>query len=297
MSIIEQATRRLEQLEQAGLAVPWATATAKAATVRALPRVEPIHPELRDQPAGTASGARRPRVELDLDALKRFGWLGEQHAGSSIPEEFRQIKRPLLRHARGADAADGRRSMIMVTSALPGEGKTFTAINLAMSCALEIDTSVLLVDADVLRGELPRRLGFDADEGLLDLLADPSRSWSDLVCETNVPKLSILTAGRRSAVSTELLASDAMAALLDSLAADGRDRIVIFDAPPLLVTSEAKVLASWVGQVLLVVEAAATPRRAVAQALTELEKCPLVMSVLNKSSEARAPYGYGEYAG
>ncbi|KQW37670.1 XrtA-associated tyrosine autokinase [Rhizobacter sp. Root404] len=297
MSIIEQATRRLEQLEQAGLAVPRATAAAKAPTVRALPRVDAIHPEARDQPNGMTGGPRRPIVELDLDALKRFGWLGAHHAGSSIPEEFRQIKRPLLRNARGAESSDGRLSLIMVTSALPGEGKTFTAINLAMSLALEIDTSVLLIDADVIRAELPKRLGFHADEGLLDLLGDPSLAWTDLVRETNVPKLSVLPAGRRSAVSTELLVSDAMATLLDSLAAAGRDRIVVFDAPPLLVTSEAKVLASWVGQVLLVVEAAATPRRAVAQALTELEKCPLVMSVLNKSSEARAPYGYGEYAG
>jgi receptor protein-tyrosine kinase len=295
MSIIEQAARRLEQLEQAGLTVPWPAAAAQAAAVRPLPRVEAIHPAARATVVGRPIVPTRPPVELDLDALKRFGWLGAP-AGSSIPEEFRQIKRPLLRNARGGESADGRLALIMVTSALPGEGKTFTAINLAMSLALEIDTSVLLIDADVIRGELPRRLGFTAEEGLLDLLADPRMAWTDLVRETNVPKLSILPAGRRSAVSTELLASDAMSALLVSLAAE-RDRIVVFDAPPLLVTSEAKVLASWVGQVLLVVEAGATPCRAVAQALAELERCPLVMSVLNKSNEARAPYGYGEYAG
>lgn len=297
MSIIEQAARRLEQLEQAGLTVPWAAAAAQAPAVRPSPRVEAIHPAARASVVGRSIAPARPIIELDLDALRRFGWLGAHHAGSSIPEEFRQIKRPLLRNARGAESADGRLSLIMVTSALPGEGKTFTAINLAMSLALEIDTSVLLVDADVIRGELPRRLGFTADEGLLDLLADPQRAWTDFVRETNVPKLSILPAGKRSVVSTELLASDAMAALLVSLAAAERDRIVVFDAPPLLVTSEAKVLASRVGQVLLVVEAGATPCRAVAQALAELERCPLVMSVLNKSNEARAPYGYGEYAG
>ncbi len=327
MSIIEQAARRLEELQRAGVAVPWAAAgasegepllqrqphsrqdpqprsdtrakltDASAAAVRALRRVDtaptrppPVVPVPRPAVA-------RARVTLDLDHLRRAGWLEAANPQSTLAEEFRQLKRPLLRAARSAHAGDGRLSMIMITSACAGEGKTFTAINLAMSMALEIDTSVLLVDADVVRADVPRQLGFEADKGLLDLLVDPHLAWRDLVLETNVPKLSILPAGTRSGVSTELLASDAMESLLLSMSATGGERIVIFDAPPLLVTSEARTLASRVGQLLLVVEAYATPRRAVAQALTELEGCAHVMSMLNRTTEPTMRYGYGEYGG
>ena len=130
-----------------------------------------------------------------------------------------------------------------------------------------------------------------------DLLVDPQLAWSDLVLDTNVPKLSILPAGTPSAFSSELLASDAMEQLLAALAATGRERVVIFDAPPLLVTNEARTLASRVGQVLFVVEAFATPRRAVGQALAELDQCPIVLTMLNKTTEPGMPYGYGEYGG
>jgi receptor protein-tyrosine kinase len=199
-------------------------------------------------------------VNLDLVRLERSGHLVPTQTRSALAEEFRQIKRPLLRHARSADAAARRLSLIMVTSALPLEGKTFCAINLAMSIAAEIDTSVLLVDADVVRPDVPPRLGFRADKGLLDVLGESGTSLAEVVLTTNVPKLSILPAGRRSAMSTELLASAAMERLLISLATEQPDRVVIFDAPPLLLTNEAKVLASRLGQVVLVVHASRTPR-------------------------------------
>ena len=331
MSIIEQAVRRLEELQRAGVAVPWAAAgasesepllprrpqlhqqphpqsqlrgdmrpkrtDASAAAPRALRRVDaaPTRPPAEAPFPRPAVG--RARVTLDLERLGRAGWLEAATPHSTLAEEFRQLKRPLLRAARGAQGVDDRLSMIMITSACAGEGKTFTAINLAMSMALEIDTSVLLVDADVVRADVPRQLGFEADKGLLDLLVDPRLAWRDLVVETNVPKLSILPAGTRSCVSTELLASDAMESLLVSMSKTGGERIVIFDGPPLLVTSEARTLASRVGQVLLVVEAYATPRRAVAQALTELEGCAHVMSMLNRTTEPTMRYGYGEYGG
>jgi receptor protein-tyrosine kinase len=181
----------------------------------------------------------------------------------------------------------------MVTSALSGEGKTFCAINLAMSIAAEIDRSVLLVDADVVQPNLLRRLGVPPMPGLLDLLADPALELSQLVAATNVPKLSILSAGTPNAMSTELLASEAMERLLASMAEDHPDRIVIFDAPPLLLTSEAQVLASRVGQVVMVVEAGRTPRQALAQAFAQLEACPVVMPLLNKTQHSALPLGYG----
>ena len=153
-----------------------------------------------------------------------------------------------------------------------------------MSMAAEIDRSVLLVDADVVQPNLLRRLGVPPMPGLLDLLADPTLELSQVVAATNVPKLSILSAGTPNAMSTELLASEAMERLLASMAEDHPDRVVIFDAPPLLLTSEAQVLASRVGQVVMVVEAGRTPRQALAQAFAQLEACPVVMPLLNKAA-------------
>jgi len=234
-----------------------------------------------------------PAAEIDLARLERTGHLVPAQTRSVLAEEFRYMKRSLLRNARRGDAPASRLPMIMVTSALPGEGKTFFSINLAMSMAAEIDTSVLLVDADVVRPDLMRRLGVDARRGLLDLLGDPALDIGDLMLETNVPKLSILPAGTSTDIATELLASDAMERLLATLAARYPDHVVIFDAPPLLVTNEARVLASRVGQVVLVVMASRTPRSAVAQAFAAAESCPIVMSVLNKAAEPTAPLGYG----
>jgi len=317
-SIIEQATKRLEELNRAGVAVPWESAGLAQSDVQAhveagRQAVEPTPAaamrkidEAKSAPAAVAPAAA-PRVPsraesqvtvtLDLERLERSGLLVPTNARSALMEEFRHIKRPLLRNARSKDSAANRLSLIMVTSALPREGKTFCAINLALSMAAEIDTSVLLVDADVLRPEVLLRLGIETEKGLLDLLTEPNLDLSDAIVKTNVPKLSILSSGRHHSMSTELLASEAMEALLVSLSTRHPDRVVIFDAPPLLVTNEAKVLASRVGQVVLVVQASSTPRSAVAQAFAAVEHCPNVMSVLNKAKEPAAPFGYGYYGG
>ncbi|MEP7316707.1 MAG: hypothetical protein ABI667_08410 [Sphingomicrobium sp.] len=207
--------------------------------------------------------------------------------------QFGEIKRPLLTNARSERAVADRLALIMVTSAMPNEGKTFCAINLAISMSLEIDTSVLLVDADVngpgLLQLFPNRGGL----GLLDLLTDRQLDVSDVVFKTNVPKFSILPAGAPRNLSSELLASDAMDELLLSLIAADPNRVVIFDAPPLLVTTEAKVLAARVGQVVMIVAAASTPRSALVEAFAEVEHCPIVMSVMNKARTPEISLGYG----
>jgi len=253
----------------------------------------PVTPAVLDQ---TDLGQEPKAVMLDLEVLERSGYLVPSQVRSTLAEQFRQIKRPLLRNARSKDSVEKRLSLIMVTSALPKEGKTFCAINLAMSMSIEIDTSVLLVDADVVRPDVMHRLGVESQKGLLDLLTDPQLRLSDVVLKTNVPKLSILPAGTRNSMSTELLASEAMGELLVSLSQSDTKRIVIFDAPPLLVTTEAKVLASRLGQVVMVVEASSTPRSAAMQAFATVEQCPIVMSVVNKASE-REGGSYGDYYG
>jgi protein-tyrosine kinase len=321
MSIIEQATKRLEELARAGVDVPWAVAglperspPGAAATgpspeptpVSTVRRLETAAPSQAGQArvaaaapvvaSALASGKRSASVQIDLERLERSGYLVPTLARSELAEEFRQIKRPLLHHAQTSDpATTNRASLIMVTSAVAGEGKTFCAINLAMSIAMEVDTSVLLVDADVVRPSIPARLGLPPSRGLLDVLADPGIDLSEVMLRTNVPKLSVLPAGTANARATELLTSDLMDRLLTELATKYSDRVVIFDAPPLLLTTEGKVLASRVGQVLMVVAASQTPRATVAQAFAAVEGCPVVVSLLNRCRDPLQVRNFGYY--
>jgi protein-tyrosine kinase len=231
--------------------------------------------------------------------LSSKGYITPDAPRSRLAEQFRLIKRPLVTNARGKSAAPVRNAnRIMVTSALPAEGKTFVAVNLAMSLAMDVDTRVLLVDADTSRPAVLDRLALTASKGLLDLLIHPELSLDSVVLPTNIDRISILPAGNPHGHATELLASEAMARLVERLAADP-SLIVVFDAPPLLVTSEARVLAAHMGQVVLVVAADDTPRATVAEALGTIENCPLVMTLLNRSTatESRQYYGsYGPYA-
>jgi protein-tyrosine kinase len=247
---------------------------------------------------GTPVPSSSRTIRIPLRTLKARGFVAPDGLASAISQEFRVIKRPLLANAfgRGADALPKGR-MVMVTSAFPGEGKSFCAINLALSIAAERDTRVLLVDADVARPSVPRELGIQPSAGLMDWLIDGSPELERLVRPTNVERLSLLQAGRRHDHATELLASDSMACLLDLLATRYPDRIIIFDSPPLLITTESRVLASYMGQVVLVVEAGTTPRDAVKEALAAIGNPGMVGLVLNKSRDARAGghYGYEGY--
>jgi len=217
-------------------------------------------------------------------------------ARSKLAEQMRIIKRPLLANANGDSGQTiPRGNLIQVVSAMPEEGKTFFAINLAMSIAMEVDHHVLLVDADVLRPSVLRRLGVEPAPGLLDVLQSKDLPLSDVLLRTNVEKLSILPAGAANQKSTELLASAAMSTLLDELAAKYSDRIIVFDAPPLIPTTESRVLASHVGQVVMVVEAEKTTHSVVAQAYAAVAQCPVVLSVLNKCQNKGAGDAYGYY--
>jgi protein-tyrosine kinase len=236
-------------------------------------------------------------VQLDLTRLEQLGHLVPHSKRSVLTEQFRHIKRPLLNNARSPGAAANRGSLLMVTSALPREGKTFFSINLALSMAAEIDTAVLLVDADVVRPELMKRLGVNANVGLLDLLTRSDLELEQVVLHTNVPKLSLLPSGTHNELSSELLGSAAMETLLDQLMKRYPDHIVIFDVPPLLVTNEAQVLASHVGQVVMVVQAASTPVADIRKAFDMLDTCGVVMSVLNKTPTSTEAKGYGSYYG
>jgi receptor protein-tyrosine kinase len=263
-----------------------------AATPAPAGRVAPAPaPAAPARPVKPAKPARR--VEVDLDSLAAQGYLTPGLANRAMAEEFRVIKMQLLRNMDAAAAKGLRRNLILVSSAVPAEGKTFFSMNLAMSLAMEVDYHALLVDADVLRPSVLRRYGLEEELGLLDLTTRPELDVSDVLLRTNVPKLTLLPAGTPNAKSPELLSSASLERLLNELAERYPDRIVIFDAPPILVASGARHLASRVGQVVVIVEADRTDSQSVTQAFAAIETCPLVSTVLNRcSTKAASSYGY-----
>lgn len=246
------------------------------------------------EPQATGSGKQ---VTLDLSRLREAGLVDPRSSKSNrTTEQFRRIKRPLLLHVRGEGATVvDNANMIMVTSALPGEGKTFTSINLAMSIAMEMDKTVLLIDADVAKPDVTSRLGVDAEKGLIDVLLDDGLTLPDVLLRTDIPKLTLLPSGNRHVHSTELLASDRMRQLTLELSSRYPDRIIIIDSPPLLLTSEARVLAGLVGQVVLVTEESRTPQHAVKEAVDLLDENEIVGIVLNKGTHRKDGDGYGGY--
>lgn len=309
MNTIEQAAKRLEELRRAGVdisAADMAPAPAVEPVVEAKPRppvaaapvaVQALAPAITASQEMPADLRRSRQVELDLQRMARCGLLVPGNPRSQLEEEFRIIKRPLLENVRGQTASRPKRAnIIMVTSALPGEGKTQTAINLAVSIAMELDHTVLLVEADVIRPSALERMGVSVSKGLLDLLTNPQTDLSEVLLKTNIPKLTLLPAGTSSSRSTELLASAAMDALLEELATTYPDRVIVFDTPPLLPSTESRVLATSMGQVLMVVESGKTPLNTVKQAFATVQECPVVMSMLNKYTGPKGNRTYGYYA-
>ena len=300
MDIIEQAVKRLEELRSAGVEVPSnvlpldGVAAGAEMLARRDHRDNPTAPGAKVQPAGAAIESKR--IELDMQALAARGIVTPGSARSQLGDELRIIKRPLLRNEAGKSAAPIRdANLIMITSALPGEGKTTISANLAMSIAMELDHTVLLVDADVARPSMPGLFGFGYQKGLLDLLTDDSLDLSQVLLRTNVESLSILPAGTQHPRATELLASGAMNKLLVDMSRRYSDRIIIFDSPPLLLTTESRVLAAHMGQVVLVVRAETTLQRDVMRALAMIDACPVKMALLNggRGSVDQQGYGYG----
>lgn len=295
-SLIEKAALRLEQLRQAGVEVaPPALPEAQTPVAVAAPEVTAANPSSATKQAAVEPERTSRLVQLDVDSLAINGFVTPHAPRAAIADQFRVIKRPLLANATGKGAAPvANGNLIMVTSAMPGEGKSFTAVNLAMSIAMELDYRVLLVDADVSRPSLRKTLNLAPGPGLLDLLIDDKLEMADVLLRTNVDKLSLLLSGTPHPRATELLASDAMTTLIEDLGQRYPDRIIIFDSPPLLLTTEARVLASHMGQILLVVHAEKTLRSQVLHALTTIDACPVKLLMLNQARGGdQDAYGYG----
>jgi protein-tyrosine kinase len=241
-----------------------------------------------------------PKHELTLDkiALAERGYLIDNGTRKSIKDEFRKIKRILLNNAFGKAAKTLHHSnLIMVSSAKPNEGKTFVAINLALSIALEQDKTVLLVDADVLRPSVMRELGIEEQLGMIDYLLGQTEQVSDIIYNTDINKLKLIPAGKLHHLSNELLASKKMATLANELANRYPDRIVIFDCPPLIGVTETLVLANLMGQALIVVEESKTSIVDIQAATEHLNENLALGLVLNKAIRSHKDlygyYGYG----
>lgn len=318
MSIIEKAISKLDQGKSETPQSP-AIAGSTAEMPAHAPAADDLAPAAASAPASAAAAAtlapvaassltdasqlhagdnrRSKRVEINLAHLHGLGMVTPDGGRTSIAEEFRLIKRPLLDKAfsRSDSATTNHGNLVMVTSSLPGEGKTFCAVNLAISIAMEMDHTVLLVDADVARPSVPRFLGLKNEAGLMDILLDDKLDLADVMLKTNIDSLSFLPAGRSHRHATELLASQTMSRLLDEIAKRYPDRIVIFDSPPVLLTTESRVLASQMGQIVMVVEAQKTTQHAVKSVLRQLGSTANVSLLYNKSRGFSGEEYYGHY--
>jgi exopolysaccharide/PEP-CTERM locus tyrosine autokinase len=239
--------------------------------------------------------------ELDWERLAELGFVTPGDSNTQTVEEFRNIKHPLVGNAFGAgNLGIKRANLILVTSSLPGEGKTFTAINLALSIANERDKKVLLIDADVARPSIAKTLGIKTSPGLIEYLEGQDVSFSDIIRKTSMPGLRVIPSGKQHKHSTELLSSNRMVMLAEELSKRYPDRIVIFDSPPLLAATQGEVLAKLVGQIVLVIEAEKTLQSMVMESVEKLSSCDVVLAVFNKAQSSmegyQYGYGYGQYS-
>ncbi len=289
MSLFEQAIARLRNQAAATSSVPLSPKPSANADSSA------------DRPAATVTVPVEPakRIAIDAEALRTRGYLPEEARARQFADHYRRIKRPLIDKALSGVAASAESRVMMITSALPGDGKTFTSINLALSMALERDISVLLVDCDVVKGHISEIFGLKQDRGLVDALIDETLDIESLVVGTNQRGLSILPAGTRTEETTELLSSNRMRQLIATLGSRVPRRLLLLDSPPLLITNEGRALTKLAGQVVLVVRAGHTPRQAVTDAIALFDSSQAGGIILNEVKMARSEgygyYGYGSY--
>ena len=293
MSVVEKAIRKLQDAKQA-------TGEAKTPASPQGPGVPA--PQEHAAAAAGASHERASPIVLERGALRAAGLLPPEQDMTQLARQYRKIKYPLMAQAMGRGAPRTPSGyLIMIASAMPGEGKTFTALNLALSLALEKDVKVLLVDADVAKPQLSQVLGLGQAPGLLDALRDETADVETMIRPTDVPTLSFLPAGVGVEDATELLSSSRMERLAALLGERDSMRLVVLDSPPLLQTTESAALVRVAGQIVMVVRAESTPQPVVLEALQMITGHPAVSLVLNQSTRAAASsyyyYGYGAERG
>lgn len=238
-------------------------------------------------------------VKIDRELLRSHGFIVPGAPPTSLSEEFRLIKRQLLLSALGGPGGTAieRGQLILICSAHPNEGKTFSSVNLALSMASETEIEVVLVDADVAKPEILSTLGLPGGPGLMDALADPKLDVEQLLIHTDIPNLSVLPAGLQTNNDTELLASERTGKLIDRLIENKPRRIILFDSAPALAASPASVLALHVGQCVIVVRADQTTESALRDTMSLLDACPRMQFLLNGVSYSGTNRKFGSYYG
>ena len=298
MSKIQKAIREMEKARQAGQTGQPVRNKPVGRVVESNGTDElPVIGDDTRELASLGTSALRKKITVDREELRDAGFIAPEDEERLLIDQYRQIKRPLIAHAFGKRATkveDGH--LILVTSALPGDGKTFSCINLALSLAQEQDRSVLLVDADVAKAHVSRLFGAEEEPGLLDLLEENCPlTLDEVVLNTDVKGLSLMTAGDMRRHSTELLASERMERLIRALGAQDPNRLIVFDSSPLLSTSESRVLATLVGQIVMVVCAGQTPQQAVLSAIDLVDENKALNLILNQSRQTGTGEYYGNY--
>ncbi len=292
MSVVEKAIRKLRKEREQSADESQAPAASQAAAAPQTSEPAPAR-------AAAAPAASPATVILDRATLRSAGLMPPEEELDIITRQYRKIKHPLVARAMGRGVPrEPKGFLIMIASAMSGEGKTFTAMNLALSLSLEKDLNVLLVDADAPKPHLTRVMGLANAQGLLDVLRDPQLDVESLIHATNVRALSFLPLGVCGDDATELLSSARMERMGALLGQRDSHRIVVFDSPPLLQTTESPALARVAGQIVVVVRADSTPQPVLLDALNTLQGHAAVSLVLNQSRQSgTAPYYYYGYDG
>jgi protein-tyrosine kinase len=248
-------------------------------------------PPAQDADAGPGG----PELVLDRGLLASHGITIPSSARSRTIEEFRLVKRNLMtQFAQGDSVADQRSDrLIMITSARPGEGKTFISLNLALAFASERDVKALLVDIDTQHSSLQTILGSSTERGIVDVLAG-NCELSEVLIQTNNINLMVLPSGRGGPHVPELFSSNKMAMLMAEMSRRFSDRYIIIDTPPCMASSDAAALAPLVGQIIFIVEAHHTQQAEIETSLSMLSACPRISLLLNKS-DTMAGEHFGSY--
>jgi len=286
MSLVEKTLQKLKAGEIDGSSPSASRQGVRVATQAVAEKLGSVRPEVRVTLTDPGEAPKRT-IRIDEQALRASGILPPDTEARRSADEYRAIKRSIIETAFLSAGSSQESRLVAITSALPGDGKTHTSINLALSLALEKDHSVVLVDCDVAKPHVSRLLGVVDEPGLLDLLASPEMSLRSVLLPTDRPNLWVLPAGRHAEDATELIASHRMQELRAAIASMIPQAIVLLDAAPVLITSEAPVIVAGAGQILLVVKAGETQQAAVLDAVAKIGSSDRVKLILNQADVSR----------
>ena len=302
MSIVERALQKAQALAKAVSAHEPVTSAQPPVPPDRLEPVEPASQHAHERPARPQSDTSitsrdlKQIVQIDIERLRVAGRLPPAGMAQQTEEEIRRIKWPLLKSITGRDgAAPARNKVILVTSAVPGEGKTYTSLSLALSIVRDREIRVILVDGDVARPGLTPTLGLEGRPGLNDVLEDTSRDVSSVTYQTDVEGLFFLPAGKWHEHAPEFFAGSRMPQVIAELDRRVGNGVIILDSPPLLATNEAQAATRYVGQVLMVVRADDTEQQVVLDALALVDKSTPVRAILNRVEASMLSRYYGQY--